>query len=404
VDPPTLARYADLVISSCLRVEPGEVVGLHGEPAHRDLLVALSAAAYQAGARLVDTQFVEQRLRRGRVDHSRPEYLELMPPWHEQRMRWLVRERAALVSINGPGEPSLMNGTDPARAIREHTSRVPGNRAYARAVQTGDLRFCVVSWALPGWATTAYPELSPDAAADRVQADLAAFCRVGPDDPAGAWDSHVDGIAARAAALTALDLEQLRFRGPGTDLEVGFSEGTRWAGGEEATSYGVVFRPNAPTEEVFTSPDPRRTTGTFTCTRPLTLDGRRIEGIRGSFRAGRIVEVHADDPDDRDYLAAHVARDRGAGRLGEVALVDASSRVGSTGRTYGITLIDENAASHIAFGHGYDVTRLPGAPRTNSSHIHTDVMIGGPEIEVTGVTRNGRRIDVIRDGTFASGL
>ena len=153
-----------------------------------------------------------------------------------------------------------------------------------------------------------------------------------------------------------------------------------------------------PTEEVFTSPDPRRTTGTFRCTRPLTLDGRRIDGIHGRFASGRLVEVGADNESDRSYLASYLARDRGAARLGEVALVDATSRIGLTGRTYGITLLDENAASHIAFGSGYSSTRHPDGERVNDSQIHVDVMIGAPDMEVTGYTAAGQPVPVVRDG------
>ncbi len=400
----TLRRYVDLVVRSCLRVPVGDVVAVHGEPAHRDLLVELAAASYRAGARLVDVQFVEPRVRRARVVESDAKHLELVPPWYEQRMRWVVGERGSSVSVNGPSEPRLMNGTDPLRAARERTTRVPGTRAYGRAVQRGDLRFCVIAWPLEGWAATAYPELPAAEAARRVSDDLVGFCRIAAADPPDAWDVHVERLVGRARALTGLDLDRLRFRGPAIDLELGLPPGSVWLGGEEQTTYGATFRANLPTEEVFTSPDPRRTSGTFACSRPLTLDGRRIAGIRGRFRGGRLVELEADDPADRDYLAAHVSRDRGAARLGEVALVDAGSRIGATGRTYGITLIDENAASHIAFGHGFDLARRPGAARVNGSRIHTDVMIGAPDVDVTGWTRAGRQVALIRDGLWQAEL
>ena len=158
---------------------------------------------------------------------------------------------------------------------------------------------------------------------------------------------------------------------------------------------------NMPTEEVFTSPDPRQTTGTFRCTFPLSFRGRLIHGIRGEFSKGRLVRLEADSDDDRDFLAGFIDTDKAGRRLGEVALVDASSRIGQSGRIYNNTLLDENAAAHIAFGSGFGGTRSETPARgINHSTIHLDVMIGGPDLEATGFNARGRGIPLIRDGAW----
>ena len=166
---------------------------------------------------------------------------------------------------------------------------------------------------------------------------------------------------------------------------------------------GHRITPNIPTEEVFTSPAQSATSGPFRCTRPLALGGRVIEGISGSFRRGRLVRIEADDDDDREFLAAFLARDRGAARLGELALVDNSSRVGAAGRPFFNTLLDENAATHIAFGLGFEDCRGPGAPAPNRSVVHLDVMIGAPEMDVEAVDARGKSVTIISDGVFADG-
>ncbi len=398
LDDRTLERYAGAIVRSCLEIGDGDLLAIHGEPAHRELILALTRVAYAAGAGYVDVAFVEPAVRRARVDNAAPETLDYQPPWAERRMRDLAAAHGASISINGPSAPSLMNGADPGRATRERSSRIPGQPVYLRQVQRNALRFCVVAYPVAGWCAPVYPELDPAAATRQVAADLASFCRVADDDPADAWDRHVEMLSARAVWLNELGLDRIVLRAPGTDLEVGMARGGKWCAADETTVYGDRFRANMPTEEVFTSPDPRRTSGTFRCTRPLTLDGRRIDGIHGRFVAGRLVEIGADDEDDRSYLASYTSRDRGAARLGEVALVDATSRIGATGRTYGITLLDENAASHIAFGSGYSSTRYPDGARVNNSGIHIDVMIGAPEMEVTGYTAAGQPVPIVRDG------
>ena len=156
-----------------------------------------------------------------------------------------------------------------------------------------------------------------------------------------------------------------------------------------------------PTEETFTSPDPRKTNGTFRCTFPLSFRGRLIDGLSGEFSNGRLVRLEADSDADRDFVASYLDTDRGGRRLGEVALVDASSRIGQTGRIYYNTLLDENAAAHIAFGSGFGGTRSETPARgVNRSTIHLDVMIGSPKLEATGFNARGRRIPLIHEGTW----
>ena len=204
--------------------------------------------------------------------------------------------------------------------------------------------------------------------------------------------------------LRARDPPQ-QLRGPGTELDVGLVEGTRWLGGFETLADGRKLASNMPTEEVFTSPDPRQTTGSFRCTFPLSFRGRLINGLSGEFSKGRLVRLEADSDDDRDFIAAFVDTDRMGRRLGETALVDASSRIGQTGRIYYNTLLDENAAAHIAFGSGFSHTRVNHETNrsrrgVNRSDAHVDVMIGTDDFEATGIGARGRRVPLIADGTW----
>ncbi len=400
-----LARYAQAIVRTCLAVGPDDVLAIHGEPDHRPLVTALGDAAYAAGARLVDAVYVDMRLKRSRIAHARDgEGLAEQPGWHDRRMHELLARDAALVTINGESEPALLAGLEPRLAARETTSRLPGRRRYLRAVAAGTARFCVVAWPLPGWAGPAYPELDPAAATARVAEDLLSFCRLGPDDGPTAWAAHLETLAARAAALDALELRSLELRAPGTELTIGLPPDHAWVSAAHEDRHGRRLCANFPTEEVFTSPRAPAVEGTFRCSRSLALDGRQITGIAGELRGGRLVRVEADDAGDRDYLAEHLAQDDGAGRLGELALVDRSSRIGQSGRSYGLTLLDENAAAHIAFGSGFAEARRPvaGARRSaiNQSRTHVDVMIGTDDMGVTGRDARGRRVDVIRDGAF----
>jgi aminopeptidase len=210
----------------------------------------------------------------------------------------------------------------------------------------------------------------------------------------------VQSLNERGRLLTELGLQGLELRDSGTALDLPLAPGTRWLGGPRE-QHGRPTSGNLPTEENFTSPEPRGAEGTFRCTRPLAFRGRTIDGIAGEFRGGRLTRLEAATEPDRDFLAAALDVDPGARRLGEVALVDRSSRIGQTGRIYYNTLIDENAAAHIAFGYGFGQSRAAGAKTAvNRSDLHLDVMIGTKELEATGTTADGRRVPLIAGGEW----
>jgi len=264
-------------------------------------------------------------------------------------------------------------------------------------------RWIIAAWPTDHWAGQVYPKLKPLTAKRRLAGDLLRFSRLTDDDGEGTsgWTAHLRTLGRRSARLTKLGLRRLELRGPGTELDLGLVADTRWLGGPEKLVDGRLLAPNMPTEETFTSPDPRATNGTFRCTFPLSFRGRLIHGLRGEFSNGRLVRLDADSDDDRDFVASYIDSDRMGRRLGEVALVDGSSRIGQTGRIYYNTLLDENAAAHIAFGSGFGGTRSETPARAvNRSTMHLDVMIGSPELEATGVNARGRRIPLIREGAW----
>jgi aminopeptidase len=157
--------------------------------------------------------------------------------------------------------------------------------------------------------------------------------------------------------------------------------------------------PNLPSEEIFTTPDPQRVDGHVRATKPLVAGGTIIRGLRARFERGRAVSIEADE--GGELLAEYARRDEGASRLGEVALVDGEGRIGPLDTVFYDTLIDENAASHVALGSAYEFTvDAADAQRINRSQIHIDFMIGSPEVDVTGVTTDGARVPVLRAGAW----
>jgi aminopeptidase len=401
--PASLARYADAIVRASLGIEKGDTLVVQGEPEHRELLVAVAESAYRAGARFVDAVTADPLLMRARLLHGSDDALGALSPWSRRRLREASGPHGALAHIAGEGETGYLDDVPPRRIATDYSRRAKQLGFLRRAQLDLRARWIIAGWPTDHWAGQVYPELEPLQAKRRLAGDLVRFCRLTDEDGKGTsgWVKHLRTLSRRSARLTKLGLARLELRGPGTELDVGFVEDTCWLGGFDTLVDGRKLAANMPTEEVFTSPDPRQTTGSFRCTFPLSFRGRLVHGLRGEFSKGRLVRLEADSDDDRDFVAGFIDTDRMGRRLGEVALVDASSRIGQTGRVYYNTLLDENAAAHIAFGSGFGGTRSETPVRgVNRSTIHLDVMIGGPELEATGFDARGRRIPLIREGAW----
>jgi aminopeptidase len=393
-----LERLADLVVGFGANVQPGQIVALGTEPGKERLTRALAAAAYRAGAKFVDVSYFDLHVKRARIEYAAPDTLEFVPDWYGQRILALGDQRCARIGLSGPVAPGLLDDLDAKLVGRDQLPFLPET---GQVVNDRTTNWTIAPCPTDSWATLVYPDLDPEAAYARLWAQLRHVLRLDEDDPVAAWRDRMGTVVAAAERLTELRLDALHFEGPGTDLTVGLLPSSRWMAASFETVDGIEHHPNLPTEETFTTPDPERVDGVVSATKPLALPGTIIRGLEVEFRGGRAVRIDAES--GADALRALCERDEGAARLGEVALVDREGRIGPLDTVFFDTLIDENAASHIALGRAYEMALDDDADkeRANLSAIHIDFMIGSPEMQVTGVTREGERIPVLRDGAWA---
>jgi aminopeptidase len=387
---------AELLVRFGANVQPGQIVALSSEPGKEPLARAVAEAAYKAGARFVDLQVFDVYFKRARALYAEPETLGFVPPWYGQRMLALGDARAARIVLTGPVAPRIMDGVDPALAGRD---MLPAIRESIAVVNERTTNWTIGPCPTPGWAELVHPSLDSASALERLWDQIAHVCRLDEPDPVAAWEQRLDQLVRAAGRLDALGLDSLHFSGPGTDLRVGLLPSSRWLCGRFETAAGLRHTPNLPTEEVFTTPDPERVAGTVRATKPLFASGRMITGLTVTFGGGRAVEIEAEE--GAETLRALSGRDPGGARLGEVALVDREGRIGPLETVFYDTLLDENAASHIALGQGFSfAVGEADAERINGSEIHIDFMIGSEEVEVTGTTPAGEEVALLRGGAW----
>jgi aminopeptidase len=402
LDDDLLGRYAKLIVEVGANVQPGQSVLMIAPPDAKRLVRAVAAEAYGHGVLFFDPWYFDPAVKRIRAELARDDSLELVPSWYATRLTSLAEAHGCRISVAPSTPPGLMAGVDPVRAGRD---QLPALEASYGVINAKTTNWCVVPWATAEWARVVHPELDDEAALAKLWDELVYVLRLDEADPAAAWRERAARLHELGRALDGAGLDALRFAGPGTDLTVGLLPTSHFAGDSPGmtTVDGIVHNPNLPTEEVFTTPDPARTEGVVSSTKPLELDGTVVRGLRVRFEGGRAVAIDADE--GAEALRARCASDDGGSRLGEVALVDREGRIGKTGTVFFNTLLDENAASHLAFGNAYAVAvDEADRDRINVSSIHVDFMVGGDDVTVTGLTRDGRELPVLRDGSWQLGL
>jgi len=403
-----LDRLGEVAVRVGLGLTPGQELLITAPLDAVPLVRRITEHAYRAGASLVTTLLNDDAATLARFQHGQDSAFDTAPGWLFDGMAAAFRGGAARLAIAGEN-PSLLAGQDPARVARANRARSVAYRPALELITGFGINWTITSFATPAWARTVFPDLPEDAAVARLWDAIFAASRIDAADPVAAWAEHNATLRARTAMLNARRFAALHFRGPGTDLRVGLSDGHLWLGGSEEAKNGIVCNPNIPTEEVFTTPHRLRVDGTVRSTKPLSYQGTLIQDIAVRFERGAIVDASART--SQDVLQKVLETDEGARRLGEVALVPHSSPISASGLLFFNTLFDENAASHIALGQAYRTCLEGGttasedelaARGANSSLIHIDWMIGSGEIDVDGIDVNGDAAAVMRGGEWAA--
>jgi aminopeptidase len=408
ISPEKLDRLAEVAVTVGLNLQPGQDVVLTAPVEALPLVRRIVAAAYRAGAGVVTPFLSDDGLTLARYENASDDSFDRAPDWLFEGMAKAYENGAARLAIVGD-DPMLLSGQDSDKIARAGKAQSRAYRPALEKIANFEINWSIAAYPTVAWARRVFPDLPQDQAVARLADAIFAASRLDEDDPVQAWRTHNAKLNARRHWLNEMRFDALHFTGGGTDLTVGLAEDHEWQGGASTAQNGVICNPNIPTEEVFTTPHAARVDGVARSSKPLSHQGNLIDNIEVRFEAGRIVEARASQGEA--VLNSMLDTDEGARRLGEVALVPHGSPISQSGLLFYNTLFDENAACHIALGQCYSKCFLNGetlskeevaAKGGNESLIHVDWMIGSDATNIDGITADGTRVPVFRNGEWAS--
>ena len=408
-----LKKYAEAIVKVGLNLRAGQRLIITNAaargvpPAGRELVHEVTKAAYAAGARYVEAIWGDEEMLRIRLQNAPADSFEEYPKHIVNAVLGMIKNGDALLSIYA-NDPDALKGLDPERVSAMQKVHLQNNQEVSANISRNAVNWCVVAAACPTWAAKIFPDLTQEEAEAKLWKAIFETTRVMGPDPVAAWQEHIQNLIKRAKYMQAKKYSSLHYKGPGTDFTLGLPQGHRWIAARMPAENGVDFTANMPTEEIFTLPDRTRAEGTVAATFPLSYGGSLIEDFSLTFKEGRIIKVSAKK--NEAILQKLVNTDEGSTRLGEVALVPASSPIATRGHLFYNTLFDENASCHIAIGRAYRFTLTGGEELTDEEFIaaggnisltHVDFMIGSPQIDIDGVREDGTREPVMRQGEWA---
>lgn len=408
----TLARqlplYARVLLEKGICLQPGQILVINAPVEASRFAVLLTEEAYKAGAGQVVFNWYCNAAARLRYQYETQDKFETVPAWRSEFNLYYYRKGAAFLSLIS-ADPYAMQGIDRKKIMAWQKAFHRAVKEYSDGMMASRTNWLVTAVPSAVWARLLYPDLPEQEGQDRLWIQLLDAARCLGEDPLRDWDRHLAELKKRREWLTARQFTALEYKNSlGTRLTVGLPEHHIWQGGAESTTRGFLFNANIPTEEVYSAPQADRVDGVVCSTRPLVYNGNLIENFRLTFKDGKVVEASAEKGED--VLKDLLKMDAGACRLGEVALIPYHSPISRMDRIFYETLLDENASCHLALGEAYPTCVENGADLSekelaeaglNASMVHVDFMVGSPDLDITGIRKDGTKVPVFAGGDWA---
>ncbi|MNI09218.1 Aminopeptidase 2 [compost metagenome] len=401
-----LEKYAELAVRVGVNLQKGQTLVIMTTISCADFVRKVTLKAYEAGAKNVYVDWDDDEVKAIKLRQAPEDALKEYPMWKAKGFEEYAQEGAAFLQIYAPNS-DLLKDVDSDRIALANKTTAMARDGFLSYLRNSQVSWLMVSIPTPEWSAKIFPELGLQERTDKLWELIFKLTRVDGDDPVQAWKEHVSLLLEKQQYLNGKKYTALHFKAPGTDLTVELAKRHLWVSAGNYNEKGTFYIPNLPTEEVFTMPSKYGVNGTVSSTKPLSYQGTLIDKFSFTFEQGRIIKATAEVGEE--FLNKVLQTDEGGAYLGEVALVPDDSPISNSNLIYYNTLFDENASCHLAIGNAYPFTIEGGtsmkkeelaAEGYNSSLIHIDFMIGSAEMDIDGITADGSREPIFRQGNW----
>ncbi|APC39476.1 peptidase M29 [Clostridium estertheticum subsp. estertheticum] len=408
MDNKLLEKYALLLVKTGINIQKDQTLVINSPIECAAFTRIVSKIAYIEGAREVVVTWRDELSTKIKFMFAPEEIFSEYPDWQRDFYVSSARKGAAFLSISA-SDPELMKDVNPERLSKSNKAASTAIKEYRDRMMSNKNVWCVASIPTQAWANKVFPKVSEDEAMEKLWNAIFKTVRVDALDPVASWETHKSNLKKSMDYLNLNNFKYLQYKNSlGTDLKIELPENHLWLGGSDYTPGGVEFIANMPTEEVFTLPKKTGVNGIVVSSKPLNYNGNLIENFSLTFEKGKVVDFKAET--GYDILKSIIETDEGSCYLGEVALVPYDSPISNSNILFYNTLFDENASCHLALGKAYPVCIKNGENlsneelsklEVNDSFVHEDFMVGTEDLQIIGITADGKEVSVFEKGNFA---
>lgn len=401
-----LQNYARLIARIGANVQKGEEVWIRADLDQPEFVAMVVEECYKLGAKKVLVNWSYQPLGKIATKYETVAELAKVDSYELAKMKYRVKKLPTMIYIESE-DPDGLKGMNQKKSAKAAKRRYPRVKPYIDKMED---KYKWIIAAVPSvkWAKKVFPKLDEAEAVEKLWEAILMTSRANGDGVEN-WNNHNEFLSKQCKKLNDLHLDYLHYTASnGTDFKVWMIPDAMWIGGGEHLEDKRFFNPNIPSEESFITPMKGRAEGLLVATKPLSYQGNLIENFSIRFKDGKVSEIKAEK--GQALLEEMVHMDEGASMLGEVALVPFDSPINNSGVLFFNTLFDENASCHVALGRGFGTSIKDSFKYTleelkqkgiNDSMIHTDFMIGSKDMSIVGYTKDGKKVQIFKNGNWA---
>ena len=402
-----LIKYADVLLKICLKIDKGQPLFISYNIEREDFVRIVVNEALKLGVSDIYLEGIDPYIKHDLLLNVETEELKKNTYFNKSIWNKYAKKNSAFLMLASE-TPGLMKDVDSDKLKELTKYSYETRKEFDELRDKGELAWTIAAVPTKEWANTLYPNHLD--AEEELWDNILEICHITDDNPEKYWIDKIKKLNERAKKLTERQFKKLVYQNNmGTNFSIELPKNHIWASGSSLLKNGKEVLVNFPTEEVFTSPTNDSCEGIVHSSLPLSYQDIIINEFYIRFEKGKVTSYGALEGEETLKNMIEVCEN--SNRLGEVALVPFDSPISNKNQIFLETLYDENASCHIALGDSFpecilngtymDKDMLEKEYHMNKCDSHVDFMIGTKDLNIKGITKDGKEVPIFISGNFS---